>query len=164
MLAPQTPGPPRPDLGLPRGRQPPNPAPPGPPTADVIPPQMRRSIALYEAARALIGYITPSFDEIQRVCSSSEGKGGQTACSGAVGVRGTRTGGVPAVGPPALSATTPAATMLVGRSVAVTAAPPTPPTSFASTCPSLQVSVCPGGLATGYTYFLPQVGSRQPCA
>lgn len=50
---------------------------------DVVPPRMRRTIAIYEAARALIGYITPNFDEIQRV------------------------------------------------------------------------SVCPGGLATGYTYFLP---------
>ena len=50
---------------------------------DVVPPRMRRNIALYEAARALLGYITPHFDEIQRV------------------------------------------------------------------------SVCPGGMATGYTYFLP---------
>jgi cell division protease FtsH len=44
---------------------------------------MRRTIAIYEAARSMIGYLTPNFDEIQRV------------------------------------------------------------------------SVCPGGLATGYTYFLP---------
>jgi cell division protease FtsH len=51
---------------------------------DVIPPAMRRTIALYEAARALVGHLTPGYDEIQRV------------------------------------------------------------------------SVCPGGLATGYTYFLPQ--------
>ena len=51
---------------------------------DVIPPSMRRTIAVYESARALIGYVTPAYDEIQRV------------------------------------------------------------------------SVCPGGLATGYTYFLPQ--------
>ncbi len=50
---------------------------------DVIPERMRRTIAIYEAARALVGYITPNFDEIQRV------------------------------------------------------------------------SVCPGGLATGHTYFLP---------
>jgi len=50
---------------------------------DVIPPRMRRTIAIYEAARALVGYLTPGFDEIQRV------------------------------------------------------------------------SVCPGGIATGYTYFLP---------
>ena len=50
---------------------------------DVVPPRMRRTIAIYEAAKALIGYISPNFDEIQRV------------------------------------------------------------------------SVCPGGLATGYTYFLP---------
>lgn len=50
---------------------------------DTIPERMRRTIAIYEAARALVGYITPKFDEIQRV------------------------------------------------------------------------SVCPGGLATGYTYFLP---------
>lgn len=50
---------------------------------DTIPERMRRTIAIYEAARALVGYITPNFDEIQRV------------------------------------------------------------------------SACPGGLATGYTYFLP---------
>lgn len=50
---------------------------------DVVPPRMRRTIAIYEAARSMIGYLTPNFDEIQRV------------------------------------------------------------------------SVCPGGLATGYTYFLP---------
>ena len=50
---------------------------------DVIPDRMKRTIAIYEAARALIGYITPEYDEIQRV------------------------------------------------------------------------SVCPGGMATGYTYFLP---------
>ncbi|KAI3432765.1 hypothetical protein D9Q98_004305 [Chlorella vulgaris] len=35
--------------------------------ADVVPPHQRRSIAVYEAARALIGYITPEFDEVQRV-------------------------------------------------------------------------------------------------
>lgn len=51
---------------------------------DVIPERMRRTICIYEAARALVGYITPDFDEIQRV------------------------------------------------------------------------SVCPGGLATGHTYFLPK--------
>lgn len=50
---------------------------------DIVPPRMRRTIAIYEAAKALIGYITPGYDEIQRV------------------------------------------------------------------------SVCPSGLATGYTYFLP---------
>lgn len=48
-----------------------------------IPDQMRRTISIYEAGRALIGYLTPDFDQIQRV------------------------------------------------------------------------SVCPGGLAIGYTYFLP---------
>ncbi|PSC74371.1 ATP-dependent zinc metalloprotease chloroplastic [Micractinium conductrix] len=51
--------------------------------SDIVPPTMRKTIAIYEAARALVGYITPHFDEIQRV------------------------------------------------------------------------SVCPGGVATGYTYFLP---------
>ncbi len=34
---------------------------------DVVPPIMKRSIAVYEAGKALIGYITPFFDEIQRV-------------------------------------------------------------------------------------------------
>ncbi|DBA75980.1 TPA: hypothetical protein ACH3X2_008914 [Trebouxia sp. C0005] len=51
---------------------------------EVVPPLMRRSIAVYEAARCLIGYITPHYDEISKV------------------------------------------------------------------------SVCPGGLASGYTYFIPQ--------
>ncbi len=31
------------------------------------PPQLRRNIAVYEAARALLGYITPDFDEISKV-------------------------------------------------------------------------------------------------
>lgn len=33
-----------------------------------IPQSVRSSIAVYEAARALVGYITPDFDEVQRVC------------------------------------------------------------------------------------------------
>lgn len=32
-----------------------------------ISPSVRNGMALYEAARALIGYITPNFDEVQRV-------------------------------------------------------------------------------------------------
>ncbi|GAB4815168.1 hypothetical protein N2152v2_002214 [Parachlorella kessleri] len=40
---------------------------------DAIPPPMRRTIAVYEAARALIGYITPDFDEIQRVSACPQG-------------------------------------------------------------------------------------------
>lgn len=31
------------------------------------PAQLRRNIAVYEAARALLGYITPDFDEISKV-------------------------------------------------------------------------------------------------
>ncbi len=31
------------------------------------PPQMRRNIALYEAGRALLGYITPDYDEVAKV-------------------------------------------------------------------------------------------------
>ena len=43
-----------------------------------IPPLMRRTIAVYEAAKALTGYITPNYDEITKVqhkgcCSSSVG-------------------------------------------------------------------------------------------
>ncbi len=34
---------------------------------EVVPPLMRRSIAVYEAARCLIGYITPHYDEISKV-------------------------------------------------------------------------------------------------
>ncbi len=33
----------------------------------VIPPLMRRTIAVYEAAKALMGYITPNYDEITKV-------------------------------------------------------------------------------------------------
>ena len=35
----------------------------------VIPPLMRRTIAVYEAAKALTGYITPNYDEITKVTS-----------------------------------------------------------------------------------------------
>ncbi|KAI7835886.1 hypothetical protein COHA_010231 [Chlorella ohadii] len=34
---------------------------------ELVPMPMRRSIAVYEAGRALMGYLTPQFDEIQRV-------------------------------------------------------------------------------------------------
>lgn len=34
---------------------------------EIVPPLMRRSIAVYEAARCLIGYITPHYDEISKV-------------------------------------------------------------------------------------------------
>lgn len=66
------------------GTPPPSPTPPPPPhpptqlsrgggtaQADIdagcVPPAMRRTIAVYEAGRALIGWITPEYDEIQRV-------------------------------------------------------------------------------------------------
>lgn len=38
---------------------------------NVVPPVMRKSIAVYEAARALMGLITPHYDEISKVCSPS---------------------------------------------------------------------------------------------
>ena len=34
---------------------------------EIVPPLMRRSIAVYEAARCLIGYMTPYYDEISKV-------------------------------------------------------------------------------------------------
>lgn len=34
-----------------------------------VPPSLRRCVALYEAARALIGTITPHYDEIAKVSS-----------------------------------------------------------------------------------------------
>lgn len=34
---------------------------------DIVPPLLRRSIAVYEAARALIGYITPYYDDVSKV-------------------------------------------------------------------------------------------------
>ena len=37
---------------------------------EVVPPLLRRSIAVYEAARCLIGYITPHYDEISKVQST----------------------------------------------------------------------------------------------
>jgi ATP-dependent Zn protease len=33
----------------------------------VVPAQLRRNIAMYEAARSLLGYITPDFDEVAKV-------------------------------------------------------------------------------------------------
>ena len=33
----------------------------------IVPPVLKRSIAVYEAARVLIGYITPRYDEISQV-------------------------------------------------------------------------------------------------
>jgi hypothetical protein len=34
---------------------------------DIVPPVLRKSIAVYEAAKVLIGYITPGYDEISQV-------------------------------------------------------------------------------------------------
>lgn len=34
---------------------------------DVVPPLMKRSIAVYEAARCLIGCMTPEYDEVSKV-------------------------------------------------------------------------------------------------
>lgn len=36
---------------------------------NVVPPVMRKGIAVYEAARALMGLITPHYDEISKVRS-----------------------------------------------------------------------------------------------
>ena len=44
----------------------------------VIPPLMRRTIAVYEAAKALMGYITPNYDEITKVCCSGGCSGGRS--------------------------------------------------------------------------------------
>lgn len=35
---------------------------------DIVPPVMRKTIAVYEAAKALMGYITPGYDEVSQVC------------------------------------------------------------------------------------------------
>ena len=34
---------------------------------DIVPPVMKRAIAVYEAARVLMGFITPGYDEISQV-------------------------------------------------------------------------------------------------
>lgn len=34
---------------------------------NIVPPVLRKSIAVYEAARVLMGYITPGYDEISQV-------------------------------------------------------------------------------------------------
>ena len=34
---------------------------------DIVPPVMKRGIAVYEAARVLMGFITPGYDEISQV-------------------------------------------------------------------------------------------------
>ena len=36
-----------------------------------MPPLLRRSIAVYEAARCVIGYMTPFYDEISKVITAS---------------------------------------------------------------------------------------------
>lgn len=37
---------------------------------DIVPPLMRRSIAVYEAGRVLLGFMTPHYDEVSKVrCS-----------------------------------------------------------------------------------------------
>ena len=41
--------------------------------ATEIAPSIRHSMALYEAARALIGYVTPDFDEVQRISVCANG-------------------------------------------------------------------------------------------
>lgn len=38
-----------------------------------MPARLRQTIAVYEAGRALVGYITPDFDEIQRVSVCPQG-------------------------------------------------------------------------------------------
>ncbi len=35
----------------------------------IVPPVLKRTIAVYEAARVLMGYITPNYDEISQVCA-----------------------------------------------------------------------------------------------
>ncbi len=38
---------------------------------DIVPPVLRKTIAVYEAGRVLLGYITPGYDEISQVrCSA----------------------------------------------------------------------------------------------
>ena len=34
---------------------------------DIVPPVLRKTIAVYEAGRVLLGYITPGYDEISQV-------------------------------------------------------------------------------------------------
>ena len=36
----------------------------------IVPPVLKRAIAVYEAARVLMGYITPDYDEISQVRAS----------------------------------------------------------------------------------------------
>jgi hypothetical protein len=38
---------------------------------DQVPPQKRRQVAVFEASKALIAYITPGADEIGKVCHPS---------------------------------------------------------------------------------------------
>ena len=39
---------------------------------DIVPPVMKRAIAVYEAARVLMGFITPGYDEISQVPHESQ--------------------------------------------------------------------------------------------
>ena len=55
---------------------------------ETVPDLLRRSIAVYEAARCVIGYMTPFYDEISKViqplCSRMCGEGGEGGGGGFV--------------------------------------------------------------------------------
>ena len=47
---------------------------------DPIPPALRKAVAVYEAGKALMAYITPEFEEIARVSAGRGGRGKGGSC------------------------------------------------------------------------------------
>ena len=47
---------------------------------EIVPPLMRRGIAVYEAARCVIGFMTPRYDEISKVTPHSLPGTGLPSC------------------------------------------------------------------------------------
>ena len=128
-----------------------------------IPPLMRRTIAVYEAAKALTGYITPNYDEITkaRCWSAAErwllGPAPCSICSNDCSATcGATTQG--------RTASQHGRCVLCGSNfflpedcVGAKSALQRSGSSWLDACgrTAVQVSACPGGAMTGYTYFIP---------
>lgn len=121
----------------------------------VVPAQLRRNIAVYEAARSLLGYITPDFDEVAKVrlakrpavqnlhalCSASQV--GQPAAAACVAFAGVRWEG-------RLLSARGGCCWVEGADNAVILKGCDHTKSLVA-----QVVACPGGVAVGHTYFIP---------
>ena len=129
-----------------------------------MPPVMKRSIAVYEAARVLIGYITPRYDEISQVRSLHYlgDLGELNNCADLVPPGGLLSLEV-SQKPRLLHGSQHVCAEVVHRMAPVLLFVIHP----VGRCQAhgkrlhhvsvgMQVSICPGGVPTGYTYFIPQ--------